>query len=145
VSEWIEQDKVRAMQEARKAVDAGTPDTPIQISALALYLLARTITRQHGEIESLLLDAESSRRDVNSTGGISLGVELATLRHALADVDDSEWHADGCTVRAVDDHSHVASAYDRKTAVYLAILDPRFVKRLLAELDRLSISPQSPV
>jgi len=58
----VEQDKVRAMQEARKAVEAGMPDTPIQISALALYLLARTIVHQQGEIESLLLDAAASRR-----------------------------------------------------------------------------------
>lgn len=59
----VEQDKVRAMQEARKAVEAGMPDTPIQISALALYLLARTIIRQQGEIESLLLDRAAGRRD----------------------------------------------------------------------------------
>jgi HAMP domain-containing protein len=59
----VEQDKVRAMHEARKAVEAGMPDTPIQISALALYQLAHTIVRQQGEIESLLLDRVAERRE----------------------------------------------------------------------------------
>jgi len=54
-----QQDIVRAMHEARRAVDAGAPDTVVQISALALYMLARTIVRQQGEIESLLLDVGS--------------------------------------------------------------------------------------
>jgi hypothetical protein len=55
----VEQDKIRAMREARQAVESGAPSTVVQISALALYMLARTIVRQQGEIESLLLDLGS--------------------------------------------------------------------------------------
>ncbi|MBW9102939.1 hypothetical protein [Paraburkholderia phenoliruptrix] len=144
MSDWVEQDKVRAMREALQAVEARRPETPVQISALALYLLAHTITFQQDEIESLMLGADDAPRNNQSAVDVSLAVELAALRHALAAVDDKEWHADGCTVRAVGDQSYVASAHDRSTVVYLAMLDPRFVRRLLAELDRLSVNRPSP-
>ena len=51
-----QEETARAVREARRSVESGSPDTVVQISALALYLLARTVVRQQGEIESLLLD-----------------------------------------------------------------------------------------
>ncbi|OTP79478.1 hypothetical protein [Caballeronia sordidicola] len=52
----------RALTEARQACADGRPDDPVEISAVALVQLGHMVTRQQGEIESLMLDLDETRR-----------------------------------------------------------------------------------
>ncbi len=136
----------RVLAEARQSCADGRPDDPVEISAVALVQLGHTVTRQQGEIESLMLDLDETRRclltmqDIQSTqlDGMSAGLktEVMLLRHALLRIGNEEWFASEHDVMADGDHGRVATARSEVAAQYIACLDPRFVRALLAELVR---------
>lgn len=137
----------RALNDARQSCADGRPDDPVEISAIALAQLGRTVTTQQGEIESLSLDVDEMRRrlqtmqDINAVqiDGLSSGLktELMLLRHTLLRIGNEEWFASEHDVVMADSaHGKVAKARSEVVAQYIACVDPRLMRALLAELAR---------